>query len=228
MKTKIKIPQEQPMMLKARKFAKQLHNAYKSEERRGRDCGGLLLHWIKECYWGIIVKEHLPLFDKLYKMLEEGKHTKKNKFVYGDADVGVWIEYSKKEYRNVIISESYCSCADDNIHIFIRDKYEGVTYCTRFRVATVWQREKHYPKDYQRWNDDRDIKIPSLNTYRKRDYEFGYFDCRDEGHSLLYNDGSIRVENAHWGENKIEVALRVLKDDFNALIQLSHNKRGKE
>lgn len=215
---KIKIPPEQPMMIKAKRLAKSLYNACKFEEKRGENCGKLLLQWIKECYWGIIVKEHLLVFDEIWWTLHERKHTKKNKFIYGD-DVGIWIEYPKNKNKRVVVSERYCSCADDNIHIFIYDKSinpREYFNWDKFRVVTVWHRQINNKLGID-WGDDRNIDLPSLNTYRKRDFRYGYYDCRDKGHCLLYEAHNERVENAHWNESRIEHALWTLRGHKQAL-----------
>ncbi len=210
-----KIPKND-MMKKAERIAKNLYRQYSIEEKDGRDCGDLLLEWIKENFWGIIVSKHIPTFERVWKMLDEKRHTKNNKFIYGDIDQGLWIEYPKDKNKKVIISTCYCSCADDNTHIFILERLYSNRI--RFRVATVWPREKHNTDG--RWGDDRDIDIPSLNTYRKRDFRYGYYDCRDEGHCILYENYERkvgRVEKAHWGEGKIKHALWTLRMHLEAL-----------
>lgn len=213
------MPPEQPMMIKAKRLAKSLYKAYKFEEKRGKGCGDLLLEWVKEVYWGIIVKEHIPVFDEAWQLLHNRKHTKKNKFVYGDIDVGVWIEYPKNKNKKVIISTRYCSCADDNTHIFIYDKSsipKEYFNWDKFRAATVWPRQINSKLGID-WGDDRNIDLPSLNTYRKRDFHYGYYDCRDKGHSFLYEAINERVEKASWDEGRIERALWTLRGHLQAL-----------
>ena len=75
------------------------------------------------------------------QILHDRKYTKKNKFIYGDADVGVWVEYSKKNHRKVIVSTCYCTFADDNTHIYIRDKHDGLDILNKLLVVTVWPRQ---------------------------------------------------------------------------------------
>jgi len=197
---------EQPMMVKARKIANNLYKEYTEEGKR--QCNNLLLEWIKECFWGRVTKDHLPIFDEVWQLLDEGKYTKKNPFIYGDIDEGVWIERPKSKYKKVIVSERYCACRDDNIFIFIKDD-SSISFDT-FRVATVWHREKKYSLK-SNYGDDRDIKLPSLNTYKKRDFYYGYYDCRDKGHVLKYDSFTERVEKANWSENEIPWALDTLR-----------------
>lgn len=205
---------KQPLMIKAEKMASYMLRGYKKEG----DCGDLLIEWAKECFWGALVKEHLPIFDKVWKVLDEKGHTRNNKFVYGDIDVGLWVEYpkNKKSNKRIIISERYCSCADDNIHLFIENGKKWLTECPilyKFKVVTAWPRQIN--SKYGKWKDDRDIDKPSLNTYRKRGYTFGYGDGRDKGHSILYQNG--RVDKAHWNEGRIKHALWTLRGHLGAL-----------
>lgn len=219
---KIKLPPEQPMMIKAKKLGRSLYRAYIQEEKAGRNCGNLLLDWIKESFWGSLVKDHLPIFNELWELLNKKGHTRKNPFGYGDIDYDVWVEYPKDNNKQVIVSICYCACADDNTHIFIYDKElsDPKIYSTydwsKFRVATVWKRQK----SNDRWpNDeyDRNIDVPSLSTYRKRDFRYGYYDCRDKGHVLLYEAHSERVEKASWSETEIYWALWNLRSHLRAL-----------
>jgi len=206
------------MMKKARRLGTSLYRAYKQEEKQ--DCGKLLLDWVKECFWGAIIKDHLPVFDAVWNILNEKKHTKNNTFDYGDYDYSVWVEYPKEEDKRVIIAVCHCAVRDDNTTIFIESgrKWLNTEYNLGydFRVATVWPREK----SNKRWpNDscDRNIDIPSLNTYRKRDFHYGYYDCRDKGHVLHYRHWGNRVENASWSEEKIYWALWALRGHLEAL-----------
>ena len=218
-----KLLAEQPLLVKSRKLAKQLYDANILENKRAEHCGDLLIKWVKECYWGLKVADHLPVFDKVWKILHERKHTKKNKFIYGDIDVGLWIEYPKAKHKRVIVSESYCTCAEDNTHIFIEEhNYEKIPLFEKLRVVTVWPRQDsrggYRTKDgWHHWGDDRDIKIPSLNTYRERDFKFGYSEGRDKGHCILYHNCNKMAEDAYGTEHRIEHALHILSYHLEAL-----------
>lgn len=212
----------QPISIDAEKLAMTMLEAYRKHEKRGIDCGNLVLEWSKEYFWGALVKEHIPMFERVWELLDREKHTVRNKFVYGDIDVGLWIEYPKKrEKRKVIVSTRYCSCADDNTHIFVydHDDREKKPYYdfSKFKVVTVWPRQKRskYWKTVDEWH--RHIDLPSINTYRKSDWDYGYNDCRDKGHCFLYEAHNERVEKAHWSENKIKHALWTLVGHFQML-----------
>ena len=139
-------------------------------------------------------------------MLYQKKHTKNNKFVYGDIDAGAWLEFPEMENRKIIVNTTYCSCADDNTHIFIRDK---VFNMITFLVVTVWPRQK-MSKSNTKWNDDRDVDIPSLRTYQDRKFTYGYQDCRDKGHVFKYDSMMKYIDHASWNENSIPCALWTL------------------
>ena len=95
-----------------------------------------------------------------------------------------------------------------------------------FLCRTVWPRanykggykvaksEKH-PDGWFSWGDDRDIKIPSINTYRKRDFEYFYKDCRDEGHVFTYENE--KCDKASWHEKNISPALMYFRWHLDAL-----------
>lgn len=207
------------MMLKARKLSNSLYRAYKKEQPDG--CQDLLLEWVDECFWGRIVAEHIPTFKKAHNLLVARGHTKSNKFVYGDIDVGVWYETvkDKKEHTNrqVIVSERYCSMADDNIHIFVWDdqKFDTIDM-SAFKAVTVWPREKKSISGID-WGDDRNIDIPSLTTYRKRDFDYGYNDGRDKGHIFRWQGFTGLVEHASWNRDRIPHALHTLRWHLEAL-----------
>ncbi len=199
-----------PMLDKAKKRAKQLYKDYNIEEKEGRDCGNLFLEWVSEHFWGMVVKEHIPIFHTNWEMLNSKGHTKNNKFVFGDIDEAVWIEKTKDKNKKVIVCERYCSMANNNIHIFIMEK--PFDNWVTFRVATVWHREIKSISGIK-WGDDREIDKPSLNTYRKRDFHYGYYDCRDEGHCFKYEQRLKdvgTVEKAHWRESEMKYALSSL------------------
>lgn len=212
------IVKEQPMMITAKRISNSLYRAYKKEQPS--DCQDLLLEWVGECFWGRIVKEHIPIFKKTWKLLVEKGHSKNNKFIHGDVDVGLWYEKlgGKDNYksRKVIVSERYCSMADDNIHIFVLDEYPTMPSFLKFKAVTVWPREKKSTLGHT-WGDDRDIDVPSLNTYRKRDFDYGYNDCRDKGHVFKFEAINNQVERSSWSSLKIPSALQTLRWDLGAL-----------
>lgn len=218
----MKLP-EQPMMQKAKRLSNSLYRAYKKEQPI--DCQDLLLEWVGDCFWGRIVSEHIPVFHKTWNLLVEKGHTKFNKFEYGDIDVGLWYEKIKNKenhaHRKVIVSERYCSTADDNIHIFVMDDYPktlGYNFSS-FKAVTVWNREKKSISGID-WGDDRNIDIPSLTTYRKRDFDYGYNDARDKGHIFKWEGFTIRVENSIWNSMRIPHALQTLRWDLDAIMSI--------
>lgn len=209
------------MMDKAQRLADMLYKEYQEEDKRG-ECGHLLLEWVEDAFWGRMVKDHLKVFDAVWELLRARKHTKKKPFIHGDYDYSVWVENTKVKDKKVIAATCHCACAPDNTHLYIEEncKYREPPYeiMHRFRVATVWPREKKSNLGIA-WGDDRDINVPSLNTYRKRNFHYGYFDCRDEGNVLLYS-GYLggRVEHAGWSAQKIYWALWMLRLHHNELL----------
>lgn len=183
-----------------------LYRRYMREQGGGRDCGKLMLEWENESFWGHVVKRHIPVFNKTYKILKDhGYFGQSNSYQYGDADVDVWIEQAKD--KKVIASTRHCSCADDNTHLFIMNDARHNIFGD-FRCRTVWPKQnkrrgyrvkksKKYPTGWFSWGDDRDIKIPSIATYRARNFDFSYGDCRDKGYVFTYT-------NFPEGEHKVE------------------------
>lgn len=196
-------------------IAEMLYQCYKKSQEVG--CQELLKKWIEEKFWGKIVEEQFPVLKEVWQMLHDRKYTKNNTCGYGDYDGSIWVEYPKEETRKVIIHKSHCSCADDNTHIFIME--EG-TFGTSIHIRTVWPRQNsrggyaveksaEHPNGWFSWGDDRDIKVPSLNTYRKRDFVYGYSDCRDEGYVLTIDGRNLesRAERAGSMQSEIQHAL---------------------
>ena len=167
-------------------IADAMYKEYTKEKERG--CHNLFLDTIKEKLWGHIVKhEVLPLFDKLYNLLVEKEHTSRKKsFVYNDTDIEVWVEEAAKD-KQVIASISHCTFADANTHLYIQEHKFSDMGMHKFIVVKVWPREITSNSTHE-WGDDRDIDKPSINTFRKRDFHYGYRDGRDNCHILKYTE----------------------------------------
>lgn len=207
-----------PIMDRAKRLANRMYKDYYIEEKEGRECGKLLLDWTKEHFWGIVISKEIKTFNKVWNLLDEREYTKNNKLVFGDIDEGVWVEYPKNKDKKVIICTRYNSCAEDNTHIFVLD--EPFKNQITFRVSTVWPKEIPY-KGNIKWNDDRDVDTPSLNTYRKRDFKYGYSDGRDKGHSIMYETSYGRIgvaKDANWiTDSRIKYALDALNYHLEVL-----------
>jgi hypothetical protein len=202
-------------------IAEILYNCY-MEDQIG-DCGKLLLEWTQEKLWGKVVLQSIPRLKTVWQYLHDNKHTKNNTLGYGDIDGSIWVEYPKQlnewpDKRKLIIHTSHCTCADDNTHIFILNTESSFIHDI-LHVRTVWPRQnsrggykvkktKKNPKGWFSWGDDRDIKRPSLNTYRKRNFEYSYQDGRDRGYVLsLKYFGTPKIEWAHIHQSKIHQAI---------------------
>ncbi len=206
-----------------KEIAELLYNAYKAS-----DCGNYMVERVKKLYYGMMVKDNIPKFLAVYDVLVANGHDAKNPYVYGDMDQGVWYEKSPDEITKIIATERYCSCADDNTHIFIlkdfgwdqwfNEKHKVKQEDYRFSCMTAWPRQKNNSKKHHQWGDHRDIEHPSINTYRKHKFKFGYEDGRDEGYSFNYETITGNVEDAHWKESRILYALDILNYDYEAMV----------
>lgn len=222
---------------RARLIANTMYKQYEIEQRDGRDCGSLLLDWIKERFWGKVVQDHIPIFEEIYGILSEnGNIGSRNSYTHGDIDNSVWIEKTQNpDNKRVIASKCHCSCADDNTHLYILDNLTHRDILT-FRCRTVWPRQSNRggyrvakseknPDGWVSWGDDRDISIPSIATYRKRDFDFSYRDCRDKGHVFTYDElNGPTLDHAHWHENRILPALDILRHTLNMLRDYDTNE----
>jgi len=181
-------------------LAQAIYDGYKSE-----GSSDLLLEWIAEELYAKILWDHIPVFQSVWSALTLGQYTRKKPFWVGDDDYAVWNEYPKGQNKRVIVSRS-----DNNTHLFIEEGIQFLSDCPllyKLRIATVWPRETKISG--MAWGDDRDIDRPSLNTYRKRNYHYGYYDIRDKGHvALLANK---RVDHAASTARSIRHALWVLR-----------------
>ena len=205
---KLSLSREQPLMKKARRLGAYMDRMYREGEKRGDQCGQLLLDWGKECFWGRMVGRHLPYFSQLWKWLDDREHhSHKTAISLVDVDYSVWIEKPSNEDRRVIISICHCRMFDDNTTIFIEDGLSGLF---KFRVVTVWPKEKK-SRCGHKYGDMRDIDLPALSTYRKKDWNWGYEDFRDKGHVLVYDSMSKRVEGACYTEVRMSAVLDELK-----------------
>jgi len=191
-------------------IAEILYHCYDYDESEG--CGELLTQWTQEKLWGRVVINYIPKLKEVWQYLHDNKYTKKNTLGYGDIDGAIWVEYPRQEEkwedeRKIIIHTSHCTLADANTHIFILN--ESRVMGTTLHVRTVWPRQKVDKDRY--WKDDRDVKIPSLNTYRDRNFKYSYQDGRDKGYVLtLDGRGTSKVEWAHHYPNEIQHALYIM------------------
>ncbi len=202
-----------------KEIAELLYNAYKAS-----DCGNYMVERVKKLYYGMMVKDNIPKFLAVYDVLVANGHDAKNPYVYGDMDQGVWYEKSPDEITKIIATERYCSMADDNTHIFILEDYScdrlGMKYeSIYFRCMTAFPRQKSKSKKSHQWGDHRDIEQPSINTYRKYKFKYGYCDGRDETYCFNYETLTGCVEDAHWKESRILWALNTLNYDYEALVE---------
>lgn len=86
-----------------------------------RDCTSLRHEWMMDHFWGPELHEASGQFEELHTKLAELGATFEDRLVYGDIDVGVWAgEFT--DGSKYIGHECYCSCADDNVHIYFRDR----------------------------------------------------------------------------------------------------------
>lgn len=209
-----------------------------SEGSNSEGCGDQMFEWVKARFWGRLVEDNMKIFHQVWKILDEkGNIGKKHEYVYGDIDVGLWIEKVKNPLdKKVIASTRYCSMADDNTHLYIMSGLEYIKEFPSFlnyKCRTVWPRASYrggykvavseeYPDGWLRWGDDRDVKVPSINTYRSRDFNFSYGDCRDKGHVFTYEFGAC--DNPHWNESRISYALRDLRWHLDALKDYEENR----
>lgn len=202
-------------LAKCRSFGKKLYKAYKKEEKK--ECGSLFLKWMKDCFYALVVKDHIPLFDEIWNYLNEHKITFDKKLRFCDEDHHLWIEYPQKNYdfdqeRQVIVYKNVDLCADDNTFIFIKEKSYGNKF--NFRIVTVWDKEV---KEKFNFKDDRDIKLPSIKTYRERNFDFGYGDGRDPGNIIVYENDKQMCKDSAWNENRIKYALDILHECIFAI-----------
>ncbi len=184
----------------AKVISKYLYKKYKEAEKE-KKLGMYTINRAKDLFYGMVVKNYIPVFDKLFSLLVQKNHTKDNPYCYGDIDGDIW--YEKHDGKEIIIDESHCTCADDNTMIYIKTN----DYDNAFLVVTAYPKQK---KNKFHFNDYRDIDQPSIETYRRYNFDFAYGDFRDKTHILKYTHTDYsgdKVEDAHATENKIYHAL---------------------
>jgi len=199
------------------------------------DSGSYMIERIKSRFYGNMVKDHIADFNELYAILEAGKHGSKNPMVTGDIDEGSWIEKAPDEHTRIIAIERYCSCADDNTHIFMLNELKSevdptlfdhdpelaetmarFNNWTRFQGVTAWPRQSS-KRGGHKWGDHRDIEHPSIVTFRNHKFDYGYNDGRDEHYCFKYDSLQGCVEDAYWREGRLNWALRSLRDGLNSV-----------
>ncbi len=207
-----------------------LYHCHVTQQPSG--CDRLLMEWTSNKMWGMIVADFIPKLQEIWQYLHDNKYTKNNQLGFGDVDGTIWIEYPKQlnswpDERKIIMHHSSCSCADDNTHIFILDTGEFASMDITLHVRTVWPRQnskggyrcvksKEHPDGWFSWGDDRDIRIPSIRTYRDRNFKFSYQDGRDKGYTLsLKTKPTPSIDWANIYQSRIEHALWLINQMKN-------------
>jgi len=188
-----------------------LYCLYTKEEKRN-GCGNLMLDWIKSRFWGRVIEDHIPIFNEAFNLLKRYEHDSyKNGIEFGDWDSTTWyeeVEGDDFQFTQVILSKSHCSCNGDDTHIYIRSGCIPIPECNKFLCRTAWDKQK---KNRFSFGDHRDIELPSVHTYRRHNFNFGYGDARDKGHVFSYKGSIGGVDNPGWHETKIPTGLQILK-----------------
>lgn len=201
-----------------KQIADKLYSVYKKSSS-----GKYLMERVKNLFYGRMVYDHIDDFNELYAILERGEHGSKNPLITGDIDEGSWIEKSPSEHIKVIAIQRYCSCADDNTHIYVLTDYripDEMGYppadWVTFQCFTAWPRQVSKRRGYK-WGDHRDIEHPSINTFRKHKFHFGYEDGRDKHYCFKYSSYSDAVEHAFWNEGRLMWGLDSLRFALNSI-----------
>lgn len=190
--------------------AKLLYEGYCLEQRE--DCGSLFLEWTKERFWGMVIRDSIPMYLKLWNTLNDNGYTsQENSLSYGDMDGNIWAEKDERG-RLILIVDDHVTCADDNVHIYIYHSLGDLsTDWTTFQCITGWPKEV-LAYDKPTWNDYRDIKYPSLETHRKHGFTLGCNDCRDKWFSFKYESlMGAKAKDAHYTEGRLNRALEKLR-----------------
>ena len=165
------------------------------ESDKDPECALLVQEWAFERLVYMQIKPYSETFDRIHEKLVEKGFNRKNKLDYGDYDGAIWTEPSGED--KIIIAESYCAMRDDNTIFFIKNG-------RGFHARRVWPKQvKHGIY----------IHKPSLNTYRKSDWEIEYCDSRDLGYCFSLSAFS-------YFDKKVSEALYKVAEIHNALWNL--------
>lgn len=160
------------------------------------DCHKLLQEWAIDHYWGrkLMAADMEGRFLAAHKQLTELGASFEKRLTFGDADYGIWAVTT--EDALVIASECYCSCADDNIHLWILSPLHFESYRVSHKGEGGTLQYADYAAD---WNG------------------YGYRDSRDKSYCFNYDYLTGRIESAlshydrihwsHWYFGIVEEAL---------------------
>ncbi len=212
---KSSILKEPSTMTIAKEAAAMFYKKY--QKLKDKEVGSLFIEWTKEVFYGKLIKDAIPVFDFVWEELKKRHHTsRKRSLIYGDIDVSTWVE--KTENKKILVYIRHCSMADDNTFIFIKeDRIIELPDFMEFRAVTVWPRQKKYRPSWGEYLNKL-IWVPSLNTYRKVGFNYGYEDGRDKGFVFKYKARDELAEDAHYSEPKILRALDILEEIRSELI----------
>lgn len=175
-------------------------------DKSSGDCSTLSHEWMMELYWGDHVNRHVSVFDECFEGLRKiGAVSRDKSLSYGDADYSIWIEevVTQEEYLvhkgefyekrvRFIYSDCHCSCADDNVHVWVMDNYHF--HCRRTRwVETENGRE----------------------NWKLKPIDLQYGDGRDAGYSFSSRIDNLKADWALFNYNHVRRALedlRMVKD----------------
>lgn len=144
------------------------------------DCAKLTQEWMMEHYWGARVRNEQDTFDACFEGLKAiNANSRDNALGYGDIDYSIW--YVESGEHRIICSECHCSCADDNIHLWIK-------WPLHFRGRTC--------------SRNGEAGTRSIAEYEKN-WELGYGDGRDKGYCFDYSDFDCKVKDGLFSYFKV-------------------------
>ncbi len=160
------------------------------------DCAKLTHEWVFDHYWGDRVRNEQARFDAAFEGLKAiGATSRDCALGYGDMDNSIW--YVESGEHRIIVSESHCSCADDNIHLWI-------SWPLHFRGRTCSRKGEAGTR--------------RLSEY-EANWELGYGDGRDKGYCFDYSDFECKVKDGLFSYFKIYWSLWNLGIVTSALIE---------
>ncbi len=166
------------------------------------ECVGLLLDWTLSKFWGKKLEELLPAYERAWEYLMVNNPSKSTAISHGDLDYDLWAIPHKK--KKIVAMKCYCSCNGDDTHLFIYDKSE-VDICTKFHIRTCWDRQTRSKYCFRDgWGL---VDKPSINTYKRMDFNPRYGDFRDKGYRLSYGAINRQVDGGHSHGSKIFLSI---------------------
>lgn len=142
----------------------------------------LTIEWALEYFWGLQIKEIVPVIEELWQLLKDNNYTSRKKYDVEWGDAYAWyIPYVEDPDAKFPAEKRIFVLEDHGRKYLVILDFSSLEY--KIHVRRVYDRIYLTYGKY--------IKRASIGWYRKRYFKCEYEDGRDEGYELTYTNRTV-------------------------------------